>query len=357
MASRDILFADAHLSVERLRAVGSNATRLAFVFNHLGSRFLNEDVGGGDFLNAHGFDVVLLKTTARDWYQSLPEAAFAAIDTAIGPHDYTRRVAMGSSMGGFAAICFSKRLRCDVVLAYAPQHDVTIRADPRFSGFIEHIVWTHRVEPATVSTTCRYSIVYDPRDHYDATHADCLRTAIGARNLTQLHVPFAGHAVAVYLMEIGQLKRVTLDVLAGIPVPAADLRRNRRRSAQYLSVLAVHLRLRRHVRLADAVIRLAGYPYRPLPLSRWAFAHRVPVAAAALETVEVSRLRRLRFDARFYAHVHYDVPDGDLASLRHYIRHGWREGRVARFSRTHEHPISTGPVSALRAAWTRRRKR
>ncbi|MGA8599864.1 MAG: hypothetical protein WB663_00485 [Beijerinckiaceae bacterium] len=53
--------------------------RLAFVFSSLGSKILNQNINGGDYLIENGFDVINFNSSRNDWFQSVPADVFAAI--------------------------------------------------------------------------------------------------------------------------------------------------------------------------------------------------------------------------------------------------------------------------------------
>ncbi len=50
-----------------------------------------------------------------------------------------KTVFMGISMGGFGAILFSKICKCDIVIAFSPQIDLTVKWDHRYKKFYKKI--------------------------------------------------------------------------------------------------------------------------------------------------------------------------------------------------------------------------
>ena len=91
--------------------------RLAYVFSSGGNRNLSGNHFGENFLIENGFDVVSFKVNNDDWFQNIPEYIFKEIEKLVVTKNYCERVALGASMGGYAAIAFSSRLFTDKVLA------------------------------------------------------------------------------------------------------------------------------------------------------------------------------------------------------------------------------------------------
>jgi hypothetical protein len=307
--------------------------QLAFLFSSLGSKILNQNINGGDYLIENGFDVVNFNSNRNDWFQSVPRHIFGAIHAIDRAKGYEKRVAMGSSMGAYAAVCFSGHLKCDIVLAYVPQHNLTILSDPRFAGFVEEIEWTYPINEESLGNQCKFCLVYDDRDLYDKMHVQRLKSIIPDESFSEIVLRYAGHAVLFYLLELGLLKHVSLSVLTGEPIRVADLRKNRKQSRQYLTIVADHLRQKNHLRLAAKVKELIKDSYEPPPFIRWALDHRRRFFSRIAEKLEMYRLKRRDFDERFYAHLYWDVLPTGLNPRLHYIRYGRPEQRIIRFKK------------------------
>jgi hypothetical protein len=331
MVLSQALYESESMRIDYYRKSDRQNRQLAFVFSSLGSKILNRNVNGGDYLIENGFDVVNFNTNRNDWFQSVPAAVFEAIAAIDRAGAYEKRVAMGSSMGGYAAIAFSNLLECDIVLAYSPQHDVTIQSDPRFAGYIESIAWSYPISSDTVRPACKFCIVYDRKDLYDSRHAQTIRSVIAPESYSEIILPYAGHAVVFYLLELGLLKHVTVSVLTGRSLQPRDLRKNRRRSRQYLSIAAEHLRQRNHRKLAARLRRIMKSAYKTPALLSWALDGRSDWLSSIAENCERRRLIARRFDAQFYSHLYWDVPCTGLDPILHYIRYGRREQRIIRF--------------------------
>ena len=325
-----ILIYDADtLRIEYRRSATGDNRRVAFVFSSLGNRVLSSDTSGGEYLLENGFAVVSVNSIGNDWFQSMPADAFDAIDDALDSARHDIRVAVGSSMGGFAAVCFSRRLRLNHVLAYSPQFDASPQFDGRFAPVTQHLAWRHRITPDSIAPDCAYCLVYDDQD-YDSAHIAQLRALIAPERVREIVLRHAGHATVYYLYETGHLKAVTVAALTGAPLPGRELRSNRRQSRQYLKTLSDRL-APRHPALAARVLALSGPVYAPPPALSWVLDRRIPVFTTLAEHYEARRLRKMAFDQAFYRYVNWDVEVKGVDPLLHYIRAGRREGRLVRF--------------------------
>jgi hypothetical protein len=212
---------------------------LVFTFNWIGNRRTDGLGFGGSFLLERGFDVIAVKTTTDDWFHSLPEDAFASIDAFLagGGRRYEHLSGYGSSMGGYGAIRFARRLGLSHVLALSPQFDIGILEDPRWHGYLGEIGVFSRLTPEMVAPGCTYTIVYDDTLN-DRFHAENYSAIIGSDALRLMPVRYAGHPAGFLLEDIGELQPLARRVLAGEryqpSLPA------RKRSSHYLFGLARH---------------------------------------------------------------------------------------------------------------------
>ncbi|MDE2364266.1 MAG: hypothetical protein KGM42_16445 [Hyphomicrobiales bacterium] len=328
----DVLFSDDTLRIEYFRTPGGDAKKLAFIFSSFGNRILGGGAAGASYLMEDGFDVVRFSTVANDWFQTMPEAVLDRVDEVARAGGYTWRAALGSSMGGYAAICFSARLRVDIVLAYGPQYRVSGWNDLRFAPVADKLIWKYLITSDSIGDHCRYCFIYDSKD-FDCEHVQALRALIGADRVDDVALPYAGHTTMFFLHEVGRLQDVARAVLNGEKVSARDLRRDRRRSRQYLTTLSTAL-APKHPRLSARVRALAGPSYEPHGLVRRALDAKAPPIAALAMKIEILRLRRMGFDAEFYRQINWDIEVAGADPYDHYVRHGWRQGRLTRFRKT-----------------------
>jgi hypothetical protein len=325
-----VLYETEFLNIEHFRSNSRNEG-VAFVFSPFGNRILSGNLYGGNFLTENGFDVINFKTTQYDWYQSVPHEIFEAIEAICARENYRRRVSMGSSMGGYAAICFSKLLKCDVVLAFSPQYAITNHFDGRFADYGDRIEWRYIIDEGAICEKSSYFLVYDNFDD-DKKHVDRLKNIIDPERLTEIKTPFSGHSTTVYLLEAGLLKELTLGVLRDHRAPGrAELKKNRRTSIEYLKTISRGLRARGHEKLLKALHDSMASSHDAPPLLDWLIKKRIGLLSPVLERLEMSRLRKKGFDIGFYLLANPDVENAGSDPLRHYVRHGRREGRSARF--------------------------
>ncbi len=328
MTETKLLFTSDSLQIE-YRSGSRPRLGLAFVFSALGNRALTGDISGGNFLFESGFDVVNINSVMNDWFQSMPEPALEALERLANCSRYTIRVALGSSMGGFAAICFSRRLNCNRVLAYSPQYDPSPQFDGRFAQVTRDLSWRHVITDTSISEHCEYCFIYDDRD-FDARHIERLRVLIRPDLIREIKLRYAGHATVYFLLEIGRLKEVTLTVLTGKPISIRALRADRRRSRQYLRTLSEQIASRRPA-LASRLLALAAPHDHPPPLLARALGARNPIIRLLAEEIEKIRLTRKGFDEAFYRHANWDVEVAGVNAVKHFLRTGRNEKRAARF--------------------------
>lgn len=325
-----MLYETESLKIEHFRSNSRNAS-VAFVFSPFGNRILSGNLYGGNFLLENGFDVISFKTTQYDWFQSIPREVLDAVDALCVRENYSRRVSMGSSMGGYAAICYSKLLKCDVVLAFSPQYAITDHFDVRFADYGDKIEWRYIIDQDAVCLKSKYFLVYDNFDD-DKKHVQELRKLIPPARLTEIKTPFSGHSTTVFLLESGLLKKLTLGVLRDERAPGrAELKKNRRSSIEYLKTISARLQDGGHSRLLKSLQDSMASAQEAPPAFDWLIQKKIWLISAFVEKLEMSRLRKKGFDVGFYLLANPDVANAGTDPLLHYARHGRREGRSARF--------------------------
>jgi hypothetical protein len=93
---------------------------IAFVFTPFMNRNLEGNSYGGDLLFDNGFDVIAFKISNDNWFQSIPSSLFDLISQIISKNNYIKKIAYGSSMGGYASIALSNLLEATTVIAFSP---------------------------------------------------------------------------------------------------------------------------------------------------------------------------------------------------------------------------------------------
>ena len=199
----------------------------------------------GELLLRNDFDVVAFKSSKNLWYQNLSQETIAAVDQFIATRatPYVKRVGYGSSMGGYAAIQFSRSLKLDVVLALSPQFEIDKSYDQRWCAAAALIDFRYRIDSGSIADECKYFVAYDPGTE-DFRHVEKLRELIDSQRLVEIPTPYSGHPVGHYLAESGLIQDLALSVLKyGSVVPVAK-GTYRKRSKTYLYELSKHLATR-----------------------------------------------------------------------------------------------------------------
>lgn len=194
---------------------------------------------GEEFFLAHGIGAIHVLTRTNRWYQyrEMP-AALRAIRAALGTAQ--RVLTYGSSMGGYAAIRFAGALGADAVLALSPQYSIDRRRVPFERRWLEEQRRIGRTRERAIESNARVVIAYDPRFAQDRRHIDLIAAEAP---VVRLPLPFGGHPVGGFLVELGLLQPLVLDLLEGggdVSAVARAARRGRALSPIWLGQLAGH---------------------------------------------------------------------------------------------------------------------
>ena len=246
----DVLFQRPELLVRSARSFQSDTCFVTFdSYSDLGT--LDRPGFGEAFLGHRGIDAVHILSRANDWYlYPFAADAFAAAQSAVAGYD--RVITYGSSMGGYAAIRFGRRVGAQTAIAMSPQFSInpaTAPFDDRWAYDASAIDFS--IEAAFADGFAERSyIFYDPRN-FDRRHVDLFRPLT---EVIDVPVPNGGHPVTTMLAELGLLQSVIVDIAGGSFDQrrfARDLRANRRRSAQlYFNIAGNHRRPEDAIRFA-----------------------------------------------------------------------------------------------------------
>ena len=323
-------------------------TKICFIFSNAAIKSFEENSSGGSFLLQEGFDVINFKNMRLDWYQYLPEQFFKNIDHIIFKKHYSSRVAMGHSMGAYAALCFSRRFNFDICLAYSPQANHTQFEDFRFiaeARKVDH--WRYLISKETVSTRAKYFLVYDNQD-LDQIHAEKLKEILPGSHLSEIILPHASHETTTYLKEIGRLKELTLSILTGEKAPISNMRRDRIKSGIFIEAFSQSLlkkghkeRLlkllaiikKRHQENQDKISLLTGdgeAQNRRIQENNYYQQRSENISHKILQCDHMRDLARLGFDEEFYLRHHPDIAQAAMPALYHFVCFGRQEGRAFR---------------------------
>ncbi|WP_133058400.1 hypothetical protein [Acetobacter cibinongensis] len=121
-----------------------------------------------------------------------------------------KSIAYGISMGGYAVIKYSRFLKFDYVLAYAPQWSI----DPQeslhyshFKGFYQNFMRYMGITAEDVSGTIY--VFFDPHEGPDVSELECLKSRF---KVNEIPVCYAGHLVAECLKGRAQFKRILENI-------------------------------------------------------------------------------------------------------------------------------------------------
>jgi hypothetical protein len=196
---------------------------------------------------ASGVAHLFIQSRLNDWYVN-PETA--ELEVALGSlrGRHARRVAMGFSMGGYAALRFAGALGLQQVVLVSPQvsiHPAEVPWDPRYradaGGFAPELGdLARRAMPGL-----RGLVIFDPFRPLDARHAARIGALFPGLSLTRFAL--GGHPATRVLGEgpgVGPLQARLIDGGLSRAGALALHRRARRSSQLYLSKLAQMLSAR-----------------------------------------------------------------------------------------------------------------
>ncbi|HWI85377.1 MAG TPA: alpha/beta fold hydrolase [Sphingomonas sp.] len=270
LVAADELFRSDDLLVRR---VGGLASAICYVTfdSYTDNRTLDRPGFGEEYFRGRGIDAIHVLSRDNHWYQypELPEAL--AVIAAV-TQGYSKVIAYGSSMGGFAALRYGAACGATVGVALSPQFSVdpaVVPFDRRWADDVARIAFRKYDQPPLAT---QY-IVYDPRDPYDGPHFQLF----AERSPTcGVPVPHGGHPVGGYLVETDMLRRLLERVERGTfdhEAFARELRRRRRRSGHYFFVLAQRVpAFRRRQKVALAALAVETQSDNPLYHSQLAAA-------------------------------------------------------------------------------------
>lgn len=267
----EILYRSENLAVRR-RAC-ADRSRWVITFDHYGSGAGLDRPGFGEaFLWRQGISALHILGHGNDWYQ-YPDIREACRAARIATRDAARRIAYGSSMGGYAALRLANQVRADAVLALSPQYSndpAVVPWETRWAAAAARIAWRPELS-GPIRCRCHPVVVYDPLGD-DRRHADLIARDVHAVLLPVRH---GGHPVIKCLRDAELLQPILLGMVDGSfdPAPVAvQLRKTRSRNAVYLGILAEAQPMSRQ-RLAVAIARKAvevrsGGPSAKLALAK-----------------------------------------------------------------------------------------
>jgi tetratricopeptide (TPR) repeat protein len=226
------------LLVRQVAIEGCDQWVITFDHHSIGDGFDREGFGES-FLQANGISAIHVLGRGNDWYQYDDIFAAAAVVRAA-TSGAVRRVAYGSSMGGYAAVRLADAIGADAVLALSPQWSIDpaiANWDNRWSQDAHRIRWLSTMavplRPAPSSV-----LVYDPHLPLDRRHALLIAEQTGSHLLPVAHCL---HPASTFLGEVSLLRGLLEDLLYDrfdAHAMATEIRARRATSSVYLGTLA-----------------------------------------------------------------------------------------------------------------------
>ncbi|TCB80037.1 hypothetical protein [Acinetobacter sp. ANC 4173] len=192
---KHIIFED-----EQIRAIflKGSSDELVFSFGDLITRAKGLTINAEKSLAKFEFNVIGIMPKEKSWFPAESmHNLFKAIEDVIAP--FQKRIGYGGSMGGYAAIKYSKLLGLSRVVSLVPQFsiDPEVVEDSRYNMFYHaELNANMQVQTQDIAADCEYIVVYDPYCAEDRAHFVKLEQVIP--DIKVLNLPFTGHdAIAV----------------------------------------------------------------------------------------------------------------------------------------------------------------
>ncbi len=235
----------------------SNDTIIVTFDSYTDTRVLSRPGFAQAFFEGRKIDFIHFIARDNDWYQ-YPELLEATEAAAKLTSKYSRVVAYGSSMGGYAAIRFGAMVGARIAIALSPQYSIDPKVVPfenRWAADSSRIAFLFdKKQPCAFTET---SIVFfDPFDP-DSRHVELYE---GQTKLHRIRVPNSGHPCGGFLSEVGLLQEVLVQVAKGdinFDRLQLEIRRRRKDSGQLFFNLSKRAkRLDQQLNFAEKAIEL-----------------------------------------------------------------------------------------------------
>ncbi|MFW1857013.1 hypothetical protein [Acinetobacter defluvii] len=192
---KQIIFEDDHIRAIYLQ--GTTDT-LVLSFGDLITRAKGLSINAEKSLMKYDYSVVGIMPKQKSWF---PASSMLALLEQLQPilKQFKKIVGYGGSMGGYAAIKYSKSLQMTRVVAMVPQYSIDPNEveDKRYTDFYDATLNADmRIQAHDIVADCEYIVVYDPYFENDKEHYLKIKPLIP--QLHTLHLPYTGHdAIAV----------------------------------------------------------------------------------------------------------------------------------------------------------------
>lgn len=254
---------------------------------------------GEKFYRAEGHSLLGVIARSNDWFRcqelidglkSLQECGFFS--------QFEKVVMTGASMGGFAAGAFAGLSPGCIVIAMSPQATRDPRKVPWESRFPNGKIqnWNLSYNDAAIGakSAARTYIFFDSLNRQDLRHAKMFERA---GNADLMPIPAGGHGVPPILVQMGLIKDVTRDAIAGTLSREAffTAMRRRKQTPRYYRILTREALYRGH---NAAAIRVCDIAIKKFPNGDFLETKAIALAAAgrpilALQAMDEARKQLL----------------------------------------------------------------
>ncbi len=249
----ETLYQDKNHKIDFYRSV-SPARGLVYTFTSIAFSDLNASGFGVHFLLGLGYDVVAFKCNNASWYQGLDFDTVRAVGRKSS--GYEQVATYGTSMGGYAAILFSKALGANLVLALSPQFSLAESFEQRWRDKTKGVEWRHEISAETIAAQATYMILYDDKFMLDVRQMAGLKAILPPLATHMVGIPFSNHHTIVFLLETGQLTAIVTSILRGDGMIAVKYLWSKiSKSAEYLHSLGLHAQSLGRLRLARLCLK------------------------------------------------------------------------------------------------------
>lgn len=220
---------------------------ISFPFAVIDSGY-DEHAFGQVYFEKEGKNAVFIRSNKSLWFQR--EEVFSIADMIKNSFPkHTKFIHYGASMGAYAALLLSKKIKPELVIAIAPQYSIDRKVVPwetRWSRSAKRIGnFSYKLENHINKKTKKLVL-------YDGLSLDRKQIALlpHDKSWTYVNLPFASHQVLRFLNETGVLGHLLNKVPQAMP--DVDFirkysRKNRQKSAIYWMTLAAKARARRPI--------------------------------------------------------------------------------------------------------------
>ena len=186
-----------------------------------------------------GYDVVFLQSSVNDYHQSLPLDFINKLSLTL-KEEYKDILGFGESMGGYAALAFSRFFNFSSILLFGPYYSILEEFDNRYPERAKKTNWIYHVRGCGAGFFGKIFVVYDPyiidKLHYERIEAEFFQA-----DVIPIPIRFSSHPPSLWLKDAGIYKSFVLSVLNDGIVPNLDQKKCRINNKIYLTGLGYFL--------------------------------------------------------------------------------------------------------------------